>query len=154
VYILTDTIYTSLPTRSYQDLYLSTAKDSSLPLVHLIVSCSTEANIARFTHDGRTHDETDVVENRMIYEIAQFVKPGKVGEGGKRGVAAVPGLAGEYEVDTTTLSPERTAGVFAECISDSLRNEGWFFQLQRVSKAERQKTVQAGQAGQLPAKWA
>jgi hypothetical protein len=151
VYILTDTIYTCLPTRSYQDLYLSAAQDSALPLVHLIVSCSTEANIVRFTRAGRNSDETDPVENRMIYEIAQFVKPGKVGENGKRGVAAVPGLAGEYEVDTTTLTPTRTAGVFAECVSDSLRDEGWFFQLNRVSKAGSAKTAQDGD---VLAKWA
>lgn len=77
----------------------------------------------------------------MTYEVAHFVKPGR------RGPAAIEGLAGEYEVDSTTLSAGQTAGVLAEYVQDSLRNEGWFFMLNRVKAVRPAGAVNGGGAG-------
>lgn len=79
----------------------------------------------------KDHDESHVLENRMTYEIAHFVKPGRIGRGGARGLDAVEGLAGEYEMDNTRVGLEQTAAVFAEYVQDSLRNAGWFFSLNK-----------------------
>jgi len=135
VYILTDTIYTCLPTRQYQDLYLAKATDHNLPLLHLILTCSTDANVERIT-DSRRHilkdrEEACALENRMTYEIAHFVKPGRVGRGGAKGLDAVEGLVGEYEVETTQMGVAQTAGVLAEYVQDALRGAGWYFQIKR-----------------------
>lgn len=80
----------------------------------------------------KDHDESHVLENRMTFEIAHFVKPGRIGQGGARGLEAVEGLAGEYEIDNTKISLQQTAAIFAEYVQDSLRYAGWFFQLKRV----------------------
>ena len=136
LYILTDTLYTSQPTHQYQDLYLAQASDHKLPLIHLIISCSAEANVARLT-DNKTrlslknHDEAYVVETRMTSEIAHFVKPGRLWSKPSLEVAKVKGLAGEFEVDTSSLGVNQTAAIFAEYIHDALRAAGWYFRLLR-----------------------
>jgi hypothetical protein len=135
IYILTDTILTSEPTKSYQGLYLLEAKAHHLPLIHLVITCSTEANMERIKCTARppmkSRDDSHVLEVKMESEIVHFVKPGRIGRGGARGLELVEGLAGEYEVDTTSLTVRETAGILGEYILDTLRGEGWWFQFKR-----------------------
>jgi hypothetical protein len=79
----------------------------------------------------KSRDDSHVLEVKMESEIVHFVKPGRIGRGGARGLELVEGLAGEYEVDTTSLTVRETAGILGEYILDTLRGEGWWFQFKR-----------------------
>jgi len=44
-------------------------------------------------------------------------------------IAPVPGLSGEFEIDTSRMDARTAAGVLAEYCLDALRVEGWWIQL-------------------------
>lgn len=116
------------------------AVSSGLVFIHVILSCSLDANVTRVVDPGRialnealklqgyaavaaeiTTDPEALVTTRMEEEIghvAPFLK----------------GLSGEYELETTLMDAKTAAGVLAEYCLDTLRREGWWIQLNSMMR--------------------
>jgi hypothetical protein len=116
IYIITDTILSSPIHLPVLQLYLT-----PLPLIHIILSCSTSTNVSRLLSDpsrasrGKVADESAVMELRMEEEVARF----QTLRGGR-----VQGLQAEVEIDTDRLDKGLMSGTVAECVMDALRRAG------------------------------
>ncbi|WOO84635.1 uncharacterized protein LOC62_06G008154 [Vanrija pseudolonga] len=121
-YVLTD--FLSVSARAI-DLaimkeFIHFAQTSGFAFIHVILSASTEANVARCMSAerqaaSRPTTEASLLQTRMEEEIGH--------------IAPVRGLSGEYELDTTRMDARTTAGVLAEYCLDTLRHQGWWIQL-------------------------
>lgn len=127
IYIITDTLLSSPVHLPVLQLYLT-----PLPLVHIILSCSTSTNVSRLLSDpsrasrGKVADESAVMELRMEEEVAHF----QTLRGGR-----VQGLQAEVEIDTDRLDKGLMGGTVAECVLDALRSAGVWVMPRRSSGA-------------------
>ncbi|RSH89533.1 hypothetical protein EHS25_002083 [Saitozyma podzolica] len=127
IYIITDTILSSPIHLPVLQLYLT-----PLPLIHIILSCSTSTNVSRLLSDpsrasrGKVADESAVMELRMEEEVARF----QTLRGGR-----VQGLQAEVEIDTDRLDKGLMSGTVAECVMDALRRAGVWVMPRRSSGA-------------------
>lgn len=133
IYILPETMLSASGDRAILSLYPTLAMQAGWPVLHFILSCSTDTNISRLlstnlsissapgsTAGGRM-DEAALMELRMEEEVCHLVT-----------LKGRPkGLSGEYEIDTSDINARQVAGTVGEYVLDGLRRAGWFIQLQR-----------------------
>jgi hypothetical protein len=118
--------------------FIAFAQRSGFAFIHIILSCTQDVNIARLRSPERlaqkeqpqlgggaggraiNTDEGELIATRMEEEIGH--------------IAPVKGLCGEFEIDTTRMSAATAAGVLAEYCLDTLRNQGWWIQLNSMPK--------------------
>ena len=133
IYILPETLLSAAGDRAILTLYPTLAGQAGWPVLHFVLSCSTDVNISRLlstnlslspssdSRAGGMMDESALTELRMEEEVCHLVT--------LRG--RPKGLSGEYEIDTSSMNPRQVAGTVGEYILDGLRRAGWFIQLQR-----------------------
>lgn len=109
--------------------FIAFAQRSGFAFIHLILSCSTEENIRRLESPARIAACTAGSHpgSGVVMEAAQLLQIRMEEEIGH--IAPMAGLCGEYEMDTTAMDAATTAGVLAEYCLDTLRDEGWWIQL-------------------------
>lgn len=124
IFILTDFLSVSARAsdRAIFQEFVHFAKSSGWQFIHIILSCDGETNVARFESPDRTSKTTDtdtaaLIQTRMEEEVGH--------------VFPLPGLTGEYELVTTSLSAAEAAGDLAECCVQCLQQEDRWIQLRR-----------------------
>ena len=110
--------------------YQQTASHHRIPLMHVILTCSSEVNIQRIKTSSQSGkegmDEDALVELRMEEEIAHYPSLNDKSQN-----QLTNGLLGEWELETSVLGPKQLAGMVAEYCLDALRGAGWFIQLNK-----------------------
>ncbi|BEI81164.1 hypothetical protein CcaverHIS002_0203240 [Cutaneotrichosporon cavernicola] len=120
IYILTDFLSVAArPTdREIMSEFIAFAQSTGFAFIHVILGCSTDENVRRLAC-SKGMEVATLLEMRMEEEIGHM--------------APLPGLVGEFELDTTALDPQMTAGVLAEYCLDVLRADDWWIHLNGAS---------------------
>ncbi|BEJ11863.1 hypothetical protein CspHIS471_0203230 [Cutaneotrichosporon sp. HIS471] len=120
IYILTDFLSVAArPTdREIMSEFIAFAQSTGFAFIHVILGCSTDENLRRLAC-SKGMEAATLLEMRMEEEIGHM--------------APLPGLVGEFELDTTALDAQMTTGVLAEYCLDVLRAGGWWIHLNGAS---------------------
>ncbi|KAL7420215.1 hypothetical protein Q5752_005182 [Cryptotrichosporon argae] len=135
-YVLTDFLSVSArpSDRAIMHEFIAFARAAGFVFVHIILSCSTAANVARLSSPARrdaaqAYAHTRLVDEQRLVEMRMEEEIGHLGN--------VHGLAGEFELDTTDMDAQTAGSALAEYCLDTLRRAGWYIQLEPKVRAGR-----------------
>ncbi|WVQ85378.1 hypothetical protein IAT38_007543 [Cryptococcus sp. DSM 104549] len=125
IFILTETLPSTPTGTAALQSYLISARTTPFTFIHLLLACSTSENIHRLSSTAREAkskltDEASLLEVRMVEEIGRFYAAIP-----KR----IPGLQGEYEIDTSKATPGEAALALGHYAVNRLKAAGWVLQL-------------------------